>query len=123
RPAPPVAGQPDSVNWVLGLYQIADWLTGPDGALWYCRSSVEYADGTGSIGKISHATTFVGVNDPALLSIEFAAPFPSPARDRVELAYTLSAPARAELAIYDVTGRRVRNLVQSPMQPAGRHQL
>jgi hypothetical protein len=64
------------------------------------------------------ATTSAPVAGPAAVALE--AVRPNPAHGRITTAFTLAAPARAELAIHDVTGRRVRTLFREP-RGAGRH--
>jgi hypothetical protein len=61
---------------------------------------------------------FVGVGDPvpprgAPVTLELSAPSPNPARGSVQAIYTVpasSAGAPFEVTVFDVTGRRVRNL-------------
>ena len=54
--------------------------------------------------------------------ITFARPSPNPARGPIRLGFALPRAAVVRLAIYDVGGRRVRDLL-SGAQPAGRHEL
>ena len=54
------------------------------------------------------------------LELAFARPSPNPAREALTLRYALPREAAVRLAIYDITGRRVRNLV-SRAEPAGAH--
>jgi len=66
-------------------------------------------------------TGTVGVADPpSPPEIRFAAPSPSPAFGPVTLRFALPRQARVRLAIYNVTGRRVRELVFG-LEPAGEH--
>jgi len=53
---------------------------------------------------------------------ELAPPWPNPARGAATLRLRLPAPARVRLVIYDVTGRRVRALVDADL-PAGERAL
>jgi hypothetical protein len=53
-------------------------------------------------------------------TLELAAPEPNPARESVALAFGIPAGqsgAARELAIYDLTGRRVRTVTRGPAQP------
>ena len=120
--ADPVAGQPSSYDWAWGSTEITDYLVGPDGALWYCRMSAEYQPETGEIGRIvsDHVT---GVGGTALPATEFSPPYPSPARERVNFAFTLPIAATASLAVFDVSGRLVRRLLPEGPAAAGRHVL
>ena len=52
--------------------------------------------------------------------VVFARPSPNPARGAVSLRFTLPSAATVTLAIYDASGRRVREL-GSGAQPAGDH--
>jgi len=54
-------------------------------------------------------------------SPRLAAPHPSPFRDRVDLAFTLSSADRIELAVFETSGRRVRTLVPDSWWEAGPH--
>ena len=54
--------------------------------------------------------------------ITFAPPSPNPARGPVRLSFALPRAAAVRLGIYDVDGRRVRDLL-SGAQPAGRHEI
>jgi outer membrane receptor protein involved in Fe transport len=62
----------------------------------------------------------VDVFASATSDIAFLRPSPNPARGALKLRFTLSSAARVSLAIYEVTGRRVRE-VASGVQPAGQH--
>ncbi len=53
QPALPVEGQPSIASWGLGFNEVSDWRVGPNGALWFCRQSVGFAAGSGSIGYIA----------------------------------------------------------------------
>ncbi len=72
---------------------------------------------------VQSGITPVGVKPGTGLPIVFALhlPAPNPFVGATRLDYDLPKPASTLLAIYDVTGRRVRGLVQGAL-PAGRHQ-
>jgi hypothetical protein len=55
---------------------------------------------------------------PAALSI--GGIFPNPFNPSTSIGFTLPAQVRATLAVYDITGRKVRDLVSGPL-PAGAH--
>ena len=59
-----------------------------------------------------------GAELPKILSL--AAPSPNPALGSTTLRWSLPRAARVNLTVYDVTGRRVRHLVQGTL-PAGEH--
>jgi hypothetical protein len=48
---------------------------------------------------------------------------PNPFHPRTRFRYTLSGLARVKLAVYDVSGRRVRTLVDDRVREAGRHEI
>ena len=64
----------------------------------------------------------VDVPRPTPPAFTFAPPRPNPARGSVTLRYALPGTATVSLAIFDVTGRRVRGLV-SGSRPAGEHAI
>jgi hypothetical protein len=64
------------------------------------------------------AAATVSVPPESPVAIALARPVPNPARVALALRLTLPRESRVRLAIYDVTGRRVRNLV-SGFRPAG----
>lgn len=64
----------------------------------------------------------VSVPGPGPATVSLASARPSPFRERTELAFTLAHAARATLAVYDVTGRRVRTLAQG-RHAAGVHRV
>ena len=65
--------------------------------------------------------TGVETPDPATpTAVSLAAPTPNPAPGAFSVAYSLPASATGELAVYDMTGRRVRTLASGQL-PAGDH--
>src|SRR5206468_6701919 len=78
--------------------------------------------GPGSIRRIRYVPD-LGVTPSPADAVEFRAPYPSPARDRVVLDYHLAADARVRLTLYDVAGRTIRSLVPAQVQSAGDHHL
>jgi hypothetical protein len=61
---------------------------------------------------------------PAVTSFAFGRPYPNPARASVGTSFELSVPhgVRARVSIFDVSGRRVADLVDGPLEP-GTHVL
>ena len=53
----------------------------------------------------------------------FMPSFPNPFNPRTEIRFELDKPARVELAIFDTTGRRVRELYPSTVFDAGEHRI
>jgi len=117
--AAPVSGQPSSSDWGRGFAGVSDFVTAPDGALWY----VQNGDGgpNGEVHRIFHVPPTGAVPAPRPASASFAPPYPSPARDRVRFAYTLFAAARVDLELFDIGGRLVERVVSAARQEAGEH--
>jgi glucose/arabinose dehydrogenase len=113
--AAPIPGQPSAGHWAEGFGTVSDWRVGPDGALWYCRQSVNFAGGTGSIGR---------VYGPGVTAVPPAVPGATALRLRISPAvrvaeFTVSAPAGASLRILDTAGRLVRTLEVTGSPAAG----
>lgn len=105
----PTTGQPNGTDWGSGADAVADWLTAPDGSLWYCRLYTAGGGGPGQIRRIRYTgTTSVPPGLP--LTVEFRAPYPSPSNGDVAFDYTTPTDALVELVIYDFAGRRVREV-------------
>ncbi len=69
-----------------------------------------------SIRAAGCASHTAGTGPPAAPpGLSLGAPAPNPTRGRVRVAFTLSRPAWATLAVYDVTGRRVGTLLDGPL--------
>jgi uncharacterized membrane protein len=65
-------------------------------------------------------TDLVGVPSVAPAArIELSAPIPNPSSSALRLEFTLPAAGNADLSVYDVSGRRVANLLHAEL-PAGR---
>jgi hypothetical protein len=116
--APPVPDQPSASDWGAGFQSIADLVTGPDGALWYCYTGDGGANG--EVGRIYYSATLTSVAERVPEAV-FSPPHPSPARGHVGLTYQLARRARVELAIYDACGRRIRVLVSAAASESGRY--
>jgi glucose/arabinose dehydrogenase len=102
--APPVAGQPTTTAWGTGFRQVSDWRVGPDGALWFCRQGVDFAPGTGSIGRIRGPGS-LGVHPGGSPSLRLVR---SPAVGSAELRVAATGPVRVR--VLDVAGRTLRTL-------------
>ena len=96
---------------------------GPGGAI---VTWTDFRSGTTSDVFALQLLTLVavtGVDDAgAPREIRFALPGPNPARESLTLRFALPRAARVELAIYDATGRRVRQLATGT-RPAGEHAI
>jgi len=121
--AAPVAGQPSATDWGQGFTFVSDWAVGPDGGLWYCRQTTNGSSNTGDVREVI-ATGDTSVPPPAPgPALAFGPPRPTPAVGRVTLHYTLGTTARVDLAVYDVSGRRVRLLEPAHQQAADRYDV
>jgi len=100
--AEPVPGQAGGF-WGTGFKEISDWRLGPDGALWFCRQSIGFTPGTGSIGRIAGPGTPSVPPPPYRLDLAR-----NPSVDRV--AIIAGAPGIARLRVFDLVGRLVRTL-------------
>ncbi len=79
---------------------------------------VTESDGTVSLFGPTEAVLF----EPEGNTLNLSVPYPSPAHDVVTISYTLPNDCSVELAVYDLSGRRVATLVSSD-QTAGRHEV
>ena len=118
----PAPGQPNPTDWATGTNFIADWLTAPDGSLWYCRLFTSGGAGPGEIHRIRY-TGVTSVPPGPTPAVEFRAPYPSPSSGDVVFDYTLAAGGVVALAIYDLRGRRVSDVLGPDAQPAGPRRL
>ena len=110
-----IPGQPNAAHWGEGFSEISDWRVGPDGALWYCRQSTNFAGGTGSIGRVyGPGVAAVPPAEPAVASLALRV---SPAVGRAEFA--VRAPGPATLRIHDTAGRLVRTLADAGSSTPG----
>jgi glucose/arabinose dehydrogenase len=122
--APAVPGQPSASNWAEGFEFVSDYVVAADGSLWYCRQADgDFENPTGQIRRIVPITTLDVPDAPAPAAVTFAPPWPAPAHGAVHFAFTLSASAEVELVIFDLTGRRVRRLIDPGPQPARAHDV
>lgn len=115
-------GQPNPTDWAtdLGASLITDWAIGPDGSVYYCRLLSMFTQGPGEIRRIRF-TGVVSAPSPGRDGLEFRAPYPSPSRGPVTFDFALPAAGRVTLDVFDVTGRRVRRLLDPGERAAGTH--
>lgn len=119
--APAVQGQPSPSYWGQNFIEVTDFLNGKDGALWYCRTSAYGQDNTGEIRRILYfVPTAASVGQPGR-GLGFAPPSPSPAKERVSFSFTTDRAGDVDLAVFDLTGRRVAQLVGPGPLGAGAH--
>jgi hypothetical protein len=102
-----------------------------DGGFVHFRTLVDSAaayDEHAYFVRAQHVDAWGRHGDDVLLAVDespaagapLAAPVPSPMRDATRVRYTLAEPAAVSLALFDLTGRRVRTLASGP-QSAGGH--
>ena len=118
EPAPPVPGQPDTVNWATGLVTPCDFQVGPDGALWWVAYSDAVAGiGTGSLHRIGYRGTTTGVEtrEPRHSPLSVA---PNPFHATTTLRFALDTTREVRLEIFGLAGRLKRRLLDGVL-PAG----
>lgn len=113
-PAPAASGTPQSCTVVLPT----------DGVPFYFALRV--VDEAGNWSPISNVTVFTApvldAGDPGMRDLALAAPWPNPARERARVRLALPAAGRADVAVFDAAGRRVRTLWSGALE-AGVHAL
>jgi hypothetical protein len=77
-------------------------------------------DGEETMGGTPPPAARPALNVGGPLHLELRAAFPNPARDGCEVRFALPAPAPVALVVYDVSGRRVRDLRAATLA-AGEH--
>lgn len=113
-PAPAVPGQPDAESWATGLVTAVDFLVGPDGSLWWMAQFDDaFAAGSGSLHRI-RATTIDSSGGAAPAALALA---PNPFADRTTFELRLPSPRDVSVAIFDLSGRRVRRLFRGEAGP------
>jgi hypothetical protein len=111
EPAAPVAGQPNATDWGTGLKYAVDFLVGPDGSMWWLRQFDDFfTPSSGSLQRIRFDSPLADA-PPAPGRPAALLGWPNPFAGGVEIAFRLEAPGPIDLAVYDVTGRRIRTLM------------
>ncbi len=104
--APPESGQSDPMVWATGFEAAADWRLGRDGALWTIR---QYFNGYRNTGRLERVV-YAGMADvpPGVTGsgLRLSA-YPTPAHDRVTLAWTSGSETPGAIEVYDLAGRVV----------------
>jgi len=109
-PAAPVTGQPNPDHWATGLYNCSDFNVGPDGSLWWLSQFNEFfSAATGALQRIRYIGPSTAVGDEVPRTRALAAS-PNPSRGPVDLSFALAAPERVRLALFDLSGRRLRTV-------------
>ena len=120
QPASPAPGQPNKNDWAAGLvYWIPAWAIAPDGALYYARMWVTYPNPDGQIRRIGYTgTVHVPPPSPPARAEPLVA-HPVPATGPVRFSFTLERPGIVQVAVYDVRGRLVREVLRHARRSAG----
>ncbi len=113
-------GQPNPTDWATGGTWVSDWLTAPDGALWYCRMLSGGGAGLGQLRRIRY-TGVLSVPPGPAPAVEFRAPFPSPSSGAVTFEYSLGVESIVEIAVHDLGGRRVAEVFGPEAKEPGPH--
>lgn len=112
----------DGATWspiASGLANLGEWQGVAAGASGAARVRVRSRDATGAEGvRVSGAFAIGSTAPPAPAALAFARPAPDPSGGVTRLAATLPVAMHVRLTLQDVTGRRVRTLVDAP-QAAG----
>ena len=111
--APDVPGQPAPGKWGTGFDGISDWALGRDGAFYFCRQTIGFADNSGVIGRVVCTTTPVPGPPPGPTTVKL---YQSPAVNGARFYVTLNSRPAA-LTIHDANGRRVRRFADSDFVP------
>jgi glucose/arabinose dehydrogenase len=107
KPAPAVQGQPNGTDWATGLDSPTDFAIAGDGSmLWLSQG--------GSVNRIRFGSS-VSVPSPTLGGSMSAAP--NPFRTRTEIQFAMAEAGAVKLEVYDVSGRRVRRLLEGAVGP------
>ncbi|MBK9303358.1 MAG: carboxypeptidase regulatory-like domain-containing protein [bacterium] len=124
-----IAGQPYFENaqaaWVLNTVDLAPWLGQPDVRFRFrlntdsstTRDGFHFDDFT--IHGLGESIN-TGAGDAPARATAITAAYPNPFNPSTTVAFTLATAGRAELALYDAAGRRVRTLAGGEMT-AGEH--
>ena len=114
NPATEVPGQPNPTDWATGLTTVVDFMPDRDGSvLWLQQFDDTFQPGTGSVHRIRYAPV-AGIPRPGASGGSLSAA-PNPFRVRTDLSFTLASAGEVRLSIYDVSGRRVRALLNGSM--------
>jgi hypothetical protein len=100
-PSPAVSGTPEAFV-VSGL---------SDGVSFYL--AIKSADEQGNWSRMSNVFTRPGPTtgvDPSALALSFSPPWPNPARQSVQWAYSMPRSAPVQVDVFDATGRHVQTV-------------
>ena len=112
-PQPRPGGLPDSFS-VTGLTSGTGY--------YFALKTLDEVNNTSAISNVVYrALPVVRVEQPPL-SLSFSGPWPNPARESAQFAYTLPAAASVQMDAFDISGRHVRAL-EYGVREAGRKDL
>lgn len=121
----------DALSWLNGPGEsesVAATITAPGAyclAVWRSRSPEggnKAAESASYTLSVTSYTSDVGGDLPAIDRVALHAPEPNPFNPQTTLAFDLPSAGPAQLAIFDLAGRRVRTLVDEHLA-SGRHQV
>lgn len=112
----------DVQAWVSNPATNFGWLIRGEEALGNTTRKFYSREGLVAPKLIVTYTSTSGVGEGAgAQSVQFAPPYPSPARGPVNLSYTLPRSSQVSLVIHDAMGRTVRRLITGSTENAGQH--
>ena len=95
---------------------VASVACSPDGTIWAATPS-----GFSRYGEpLSDETIITSVSDAVPTPVSMLSNFPNPFNPSTTISFTLPAPGKTSLTIYDITGRKVRTLISGRLT-AGAH--
>lgn len=120
--APVVPGQPSASNWGTGFRAAVDFEIGPDGSLYWLQqfASGSFTGVNGSLRRVRWTGPVTDVPTPAATPGLRLAASPNPARGAMRFALTVPSAGHAELAVYDLSGRRVATLLDGDERAGSR---
>ena len=108
RPAP---GQPNETDWATGLTSAVDFRVGPDGSLWWISQfDSTWQASTGMLQRIRWTGITLAVDGGRASPRAALGITPNPFREATRVTLDMPALENVTLALYDVAGRRVRQL-------------
>jgi glucose/arabinose dehydrogenase len=113
--AAPVSGQPETDVWATGLVTAVDFLEATDGSLWWMSQYDEaFSSSSGAIHRIRAGPGTLPPPDTVRVALSGA---PNPFATTTNLLLRLSSSRPVTLAIYDLSGRRLRTLFKGLAGP------
>ncbi|TMQ55769.1 MAG: hypothetical protein E6K72_05950 [Candidatus Eisenbacteria bacterium] len=108
---PPAPGQPNETDWATGLTSAVDFRVGPDGSLWWISQfDSTWQASTGMLQRIRWTGITLAVDGGRASPRAALGITPNPFREATRVTLDMPALESVTLALYDVAGRRVRQL-------------